>query len=360
MVFICSLSYSQEMTYYGFLQNFITLNEQVAAPVGHSDVETSTWGFRIKRAVFGFRSDFNEVFSMSGHIEYAYKDQVTLDIFGTAKIDKYLNLKLGQFIPNTQATEAGLIPTDYCFHQLSDLTLYTATYSGFSSLRDVGLSVYGGNDWFKYNLFVGNGLGRFVYIGDDAQTNASMVRNRKFGQGFYGARLDFYPVKGLRIGGHVGINKQDSIRFSSSKAASDVFYNLDRTMYTAGFETDDILIPGVFSGLETAAGNVKDTDAVPYARNNANGYKIDYYGFHGTLGYKIMKNLHVLARYERYNEDYSNGNYLKNENTLFGLSYFFFKGNKDIIKLELNYLIKTEKPTEVNNNAVVLLVQFKY
>lgn len=348
LCFVSSL-YSQDVKINGFYQHWLTVEEQTPTDTLHPSLSKKNWGFRTKRASIGFSSDIHKMFSVVANLELAYKDSPLLDFWGTGKFDPLFNARIGQFIPNCQIYEATGSPTAYKFYQLSDISLKIASANNFNALRDVGLEVFGGNNFFKYSAYVGNGMGRYIYADGEGYTENN-ITNRKLGQGIYGGRLDFMPIKGLRIGGHFAMNKQDSVKIDKK------VQSLDRTTYSIGFSTDDLLINNLYADFDYAGGKVKD-----FALNSQKG-KFDLSGISAVLGYRITREFHLLGRYETYKEDYVNNLYKDSKSTKvnIGASYFVFNGDKDVFKCSLNYNIKNEDPTELDNNILVFLFQFKF
>ncbi len=344
LLFISTTSlFTSEFKFYGMGQTWITYEQTEPVP-GLPGVPDENSGFRIRRAIVGMRSTISDVFSYTFNLEFAYKDSPALDIFLNGAFDKLFNVRLGQFIPGVQVKEATIVPTELAFYEYSDLALNTAAYSGFSALRDVGLEFYGSNDLFKYSAYYGNGTGRFNF-----NNSSQYIKNRKPGDGVYGLRLDFFPAEGLRIGGHFNINSQDSVVFDKS------IVNYDRYTYSLGFGINDFLMKDLYGEMDYVGGEVKDS--------TINSTAFTYRGWQVTLGYRILKELHALGRYETcYTENryiQGTGHELTNHRYVVGLSWFWFKDNVDIVKVALNYHIKNESPDK-HNNVVALLVQAKF
>jgi hypothetical protein len=341
-IFIVFVSSSESTEFKFFGMNQVWLAYEKTEPVAnHPGTPEENWGIRIRRAIVGVKAVINEIFSYSFHLEFAYKDSPALDIFLNAAIDKYFNIRLGQFIPDAQTKEGTIVPTDLMFYEYSDIALKMASYSGFSALRDVGLQFYGGDDLFRYSAYIGNGTGRFNY------NNASQyIKNRKFGNGFYGARFDFFPTGKIRIGGHLGCNIQDSVRLD------DKVLSYDRFFYSLGISFSDFLIDNTFGEFEIAEGKAYDK-----AKDTTS---FNFNGLYATLGYKITREFHLLCRYELYGENPSSGNDILYKKLNIGACWYFFNESTDLLKLALNYQLMKEKPVDFNNNIFVLLVQAKF
>ncbi len=329
-----------EYKFFGMSQAWLTYVQTTKAE-SHPGSPAENWGIRLRRSIIGIKAVMDEVFSYSFHLEFAYKDSPALDIFLNAAIDKYFNIRLGQFIPETQTKEGFIVPTELFFYEYSDIALKAASHSGFTALRDVGIQFSGGDELFRYSAYIGNGTGRFNY------NNASQyIKNRKFGDGFYGARLDFFPLLNLRLGGHFGYNTQDSARLD------DKVISYKRSIYSIGFSFHDYLTEGLFGEFEIAGGKAEDM--------TKDSSRFDYSGMYSTLGYKITKELHALCRYEQYSEIPELRKDIFARKVSLGISWYYYNENNDLIKLSLNYQIMNEVPDDINNNIIALLVQAKF
>jgi len=331
----------------GYLQTWF-LSQQNEGYVNNPGVEQGTSGFRIRRARLSFKSELSEIFSVESWVEFADVQRALLDLKAIAKIAPELTVTVGQFIPPTQMNEtANLLSSNLPFYEISDIASKLTSYMGHDSYRDVGIMVGGTiNKMFKYGVYYGNGNGRFGY----ANTN---IINRKFGQGLMGMRLDVEPVKGLTVGAHYSINKQDSI--NTGTAAAPVFSSKDRSSFSFNAEANDLGLKGLLARFEYGNGKIDEI------LKNA---KTEYDGWYATLGYKVIPELQVLFRYDTYNETLKSTKGLadvtgKAKNMTFGTTYFFMKDNTDIVKIGLNYNIRKEESVDLRNNIFVLWTQFR-
>lgn len=341
---------AQDWKLYGFMQNTITLVEQTDPLAGHPGIEPSTWGFRVKRAGVGARFDINPMFAVTANLELANNSNVTLDFFGSVKLDQWLNARIGQFIPETQPYEITVLPSRIKLFHYSPTSLNFAQQMMMPHLRDVGMEIYGGDKLFNYAFYVGNGLGRFEFTnGNETKTG---IANRKFGNGMYGAKIGVTPAKGLKINAVTLFNNQpDSVHYyEMMNGNTEKFTFIKRRMYNLNYEQNETLVENFFSSSEFSY-LVRDDDR-----------RLDIRSWNAQLGYNLTKSLQVAGRYSYYEE-------MDNQNThsvadVFtgGLSYFLFNSaGKEYLKLQLNYTRQKERSSsEPRNDMLLLLVQFSY
>lgn len=359
----------------GYIQNWLSIEERqhkAATTVGATTTpETPNdlmYGFRLRRAVFGAKSEINETFSMAALVDFAVNDKLGLDFFFTAKIAPTLYFKVGQFVPSIQVWEGSRSSSDLKFYEYADMSMKVANYMNLDGYRDMGVQIGGTYDIFDYSAFVGNGLGRYTFI--------SGLKERQVGDGIYGVRLDVRPVKGLRIGGHFAINKQDSINYA------DKYMNMDRNSYSIGFESQNLILPGLILQGDFTGGKVNDFARLVPGNYTSYGAtrSFTFNGASAVLGYKVTRNLHILGRYDFFNESYDalktdtvKREDLKLSKINVGATYYFFNEDKEIFKVGINYHIKNEKPDtylsedgqksskfKVDDNVFCIFTQIKF
>lgn len=342
MFLVSSFSYSQDMKIGGYMQTWLTLDQQTTGVAGSKEVEESTSGFRIRRARLNFKTDINETFGINTWFEFAEASRNMLDFYATIKLAPELTFWVGQFITPAQAYEtAKLASSKIDLYELADISLKLSSNMGHNSYRDVGIMATGKFDFLEYSAYYGNGNGRFFYASNN-------ILNRKFGDGLFGLRLDATPTKGLSIGAHYSVNSQDSVMVNDPISSVKSKIQRDRSSYSVNLVTNDFGIPNLFSTIVYAAGKVED------------GTKIDYNGITATLGYKVTPVIHVIGRYDTYNEEKPNTVDYKTNSIVLGISYLFFKEKTEIAKIGLNYQIRNEDPVELDNNTLLLWFQVKF
>ncbi len=328
---------AQDIKIGGYMQNWLTLDQGTPKIAG---TETTS-GFRIRRARLNFKSDINETFAINSWFEFAEASKNMLDFYLTAKVSPELMFTVGQFITPAQAYEtARLSSSKIPFYELADISLNLSKNMGHDSYRDVGIMASGKIDFLEYSAYYGNGNGRFFYTSNN-------IINRKFGNGLIGLRLDAAPIKGLSIGAHYSSNIQDSNYVSDPITAAKSIRYRDRNSYSFNIVTDGLGLPELFSTIVFAAGKMKDANT-------------DYDGITATLGYKITSAIHVIGRYDTYNEEKKNLPDFNTSSVVLGMSYLFLKENNEIAKIALNYQIRNEDQTALDNNTLLLWMQIKF
>lgn len=341
-------SSAQDVKIGGYGQTWF-LFQQNAGIAGRTGVEDAVSGFRIRRARLNFKTDLNDMFSVDTWFDFVDPSKTLLDFKAIAKISPSFVITLGQFINPAQMYEtSSLSSSKLPFYERSDISQKLTSFMGNDSFRDIGLMLSGTFGVVKYGVYYGNGTGRGFQTGNN-------ILNRKFGQGLFGGRVDIEPVKGLVFGGHVGINKQDSVvtrenTLPGYSTPSTVLRNKDRSSYSFNIGTDGLGIPEVFSEFSYGNGNFKDTTSAT-----------EYNGWYLLGGYKICKEFHVLARYDTYTQTLKSTQPVeaKSNNITFGVTYLFFNEKTDIVKIGANYVSRKEEPTEVRNNVFVIWTQVR-
>lgn len=339
---------AQNLKFGGYFQTWF-LSQQNEGYTANPGVEQGTSGLRIRRARLNFKTDLNEIFSIESWLEFADVQKALLDFKGIAKIAPEFVVTVGQFIPPTQMNEtANIASSKIPLYERSDIAIKLSGYMGHDSYRDVGLMVGGTVEKiFKYGVYYGNGNGRFNYAG----TN---IINRKFGQGLIGARVDVEPVKGLFVGAHFSVNKQDSINMGT--AAAPALSTRDRSSFSFNVGTDGFGLPELYTQFEYGNGKIDEI------LKNA---KTEYNGWYATVGYKVIPALQFLFRYDTYKETIKSTKGLadavgENKNITFGATYYFYKEKTELVKIGLNYESRKEDPVDYKNNIFVLWTQFKF
>jgi hypothetical protein len=321
----------------GYMQNwFIDQQNQVA----DKNLEQSVTGFRTRRARLNAKADLNDVFSVESWFEFVDKDNILLDFKAMAKIAPEFALTVGQFTTPVQSYEtAKLSSSSILFYELSDVSIALSNNMGHSSYRDVGLMATGKVSIVNYALYVGNGTGRFNYAG-----SANNITNAGLGDGLMGGRVDVELAKGLTLGGHYGVNKQDSVAGSAFGAKP---VSIDRSSYSANLLLEGFGLSDLYFYASMNAGKAKDT-------------KTDYDGVVASVGYKVLPEVQLVARYDTYNSTIGTAATQKKNNITLGGLYYFFKDKAEIVRFGLDYEIRKEHPTEVQNNMLILWSQFKF
>ncbi len=329
-----TVSHSQ-VKFAGYMQNWYINQQNVVAD---KNLEQSVSGFRTRRARLNAKAELNDVFSVESWFEFADKDNILLDFKAMAKISPAAIVTVGQFITPVQSYESSRQSSSaILFYELSDVAIALSNNMGHSSYRDVGMMVGGKLAMVTYAVYMGNGTGRFNYAG-------TTIMNKSVGAGLMGGRVDVEVVKGLSLGGHYGINKQDSV---AGTAYTPSPRSYDRNSYSANLLLDGFGLPDLYVYASVNGGQVNEA-------------KTTYDGIVASAGYKVIADLQLLARYDTYNSTVGTAVTQKKSNITVGGLYYFFKEKTEIVRLGLDYEMRTEEPTEVKNDMVVLWAQFKF
>ncbi|HLP17951.1 MAG TPA: porin, partial [Bacteroidota bacterium] len=306
--------------------------------VANKNLEQGVSGFRIRRARLNAKTELSDVFSVDSWFEFSDKDNILLDFKALAKIAPELNVTVGQFTTPTQSYETSRLSSSaILFYELSDVAIQLSNNMGLSSYRDVGIMVGGKYEMVTYALYMGNGTGRFNYSG-------TSISNRTLGDGLMGGRVDVEIAKGLTIGGHYGMNKQDS---AAGTAYSPTPRSYDRESYSGNVVLEGFGLADLYAYGAVCAGKVNES-------------KTDYDGIVAAVGYKVLPDLQLLARYDTYNSKVGTATTQKRENITVGGLYYFFREKTEIVRLGLDYELRKESPKDLKNNVVVLWAQFKF
>ena len=322
----------------GYIQNWVILDQQTQQlNTDGTILEQETTGFRVRRARLTARGNINEMFSSTIWLEFAGNGNHLLDFHVDAHIYPWLNMRAGQFIMPGQSFDTGrLVSSRLAFYERPSVTTRLATLMGYDAFRDIGMMVYGtyGNLW--YGIHAGNGTGRFT------QAGSNITNRNRFG-GLYGARVDYRLVDGLTLGGHLSYNSQRDVVISGREP-----YDRERVSYSARIATDGFLIDNLFTQFEYLVVNVDD-DVV-----------LDVHGFYTEVGYRITKDWHVLARIDERVEKPKIGVRTDVQQFTFGVTRYLWNDGKEIARLSLNYAFSDTNPGDLNNSALVAVLQFRF
>jgi hypothetical protein len=331
----------------GYMQTWLFLNQQTTEliPSMYKDGIESTSGIRIRRARLTANATLNETFGANVTLEFAGATRNLLDFTVTAKIAPELMFTVGQFTVPCQMYETSRLPsTRQTLYELSDISINLSSLMGLDAYRDIGIMVSGNiNNMFRYYAYYGNGHGRLFYAG----TN---ILNRKLSDGLYGARLEIEPLKGLSIGGHYAINKQDYVYTTNG------LWGMDIKSYSIDLATEGFGLP--FLSTIISYGSVGLKEEYGY-------HTWDYSGLSATLMFNVTKQIQLVGRFDNGNaiprSAYDNEN-SKFDNIVLGANWYFYKDDSEIFKIGINYHIKNEslEIDKLDNNALLIWMQVKF
>lgn len=321
------------------------------APGSDDDVTTS--GFRLRRARLTARGRLNETFSATSWLEFAGPDNILLDFYMEANVYTWLNLRAGQFIMPGQTYDTGrLVSSRLRFWDRPQATTQLSSSMGYSGFRDIGVMAYGSYGKLWYGIHAGNGAGRFNQVG-------SQIRERDFGSGLYGARVDYEAIEGLTLGGHISTNQQKNL----VEEAGQQPFDIDRTSWSLRLNTNDLGIEGLYSQFEYLTLNVNDTNRGVTTIDEA----YDMHGWYAETGYGITPEWHVLARYDQTIQKpgqlgiYDGVSRYKRDAITFGISRFVFNDDsREIGRLRMNYSYGKRNPESLSDHLVAVVLQLRF
>ncbi|MFW6347622.1 MAG: hypothetical protein ACOC2C_03295, partial [Cyclonatronaceae bacterium] len=268
----------------GYMQTWYIPNQSGdVAP--NSDADFTTSGFRLRRARLVARGRLNDTFSATSWLEFAGANNILLDFHIDAHLKPWLNLRAGQFIMPGQSYDTGrLVSSQLRFWERPQATTQLSSTMGYDGFRDIGVMAYGSYGRLWYGIHAGNGAGRFSQAG-------SQIRERDFGSGLYGARVDYEAIDGLTIGGHLSTNQQNNL----VEEAGQQPFDIDRTSWSLRLNTNNLGVERLYTQFEYLSMYVNDDNRGVTAIDG----EYDMHGWYAEAGYGITPAWQVLARYER-------------------------------------------------------------
>ena len=266
-----------------------------------------------------------------------------LDAFVSYNRFEYMKIALGSF--KTPFGRELSMPCHglYTINRSKMVDEMTASLDGTN--RDIGLMLLGGNDttFFTYRAAITNGGG------------VTSINNDLFKQYSVTGRVTFQPVQGLVFGlsGRYGINppQADGVEDDDSKFR----YGLDAQYSVKGFTFLGEYIHGKDEGSYMEGGGCGGDPVTMTGTNNADGY---YF----MALYRTNSNFEPVYKVESYKTVKSDGSDTPQENEessmcqTFGLNYY----PNDWTRLQFNYVYRAEKPTEINNDMLLLQLQVRF
>ncbi|MCH8558594.1 MAG: OprO/OprP family phosphate-selective porin [Balneolia bacterium] len=333
----------------GYLQTWYLADQQTEISPGE---EINTNGFRVRRARLTARASLNEHFSATTWLDFASGTNPLLDFHMDAHVRPWLNFRAGQFIMPGQSFDTGrLVSSRLFFYERPGVTTALASGMGYDAFRDIGVMAYGTYGRLWYGIHAGNGAGRFTQAG----TN---ITQRSAGSGLYGARIDYEMIGGLTLGAHVSTNQQRDV----VQAGSDPF-DIDRTSWSVRLHTNNLGVERLYSQFEYMRMDVNDSSR-GVITDVDDAY--DLHGFYGEVGYGITREWHILGRFDQVvqkpgQSGFSAGESRFNRDSVtLGVTRYVFHENREIARAYLNYNVGTSSPGDLNNHALVLVLQLRF
>lgn len=309
-------------------------------------------GFRVRRARLTARGRINDTFSATTWLELAGPNNILLDFHIDARINSWLNLRAGQFIMPGQTFDTGrLVSSRLRFWERPQATTQLAGSMGYNAFRDIGVMAYGSYGRLWYGIHAGNGAGRFTQAG-------TQIRERDFGSGLYGARVDYEAIDGLTIGGHVSTNQQNNLVEQAGQDPIDI----DRTSWSLRLNTDNLGVDRLYTQFEYLTMYVNDDSRGATTIDE----EYDMHGWYAEAGYGITPEWHVLARYDQTVQKPGQlgvydgtGRYTRDAITV-GATRYVFSDNREIGRLNINYSYGKRNPASLSDHLVAVVLQLRF
>ena len=285
-----------------------------------------------------------------------------IDFYGAYHHSAPLNFYVGQMkIPSTAEVLNPDQSLDFItrstFGQLiGDYSLSRTPY--ISSLmavrsynRDLGLALKGsfpetagpGLSWF---LMVSNGIGGGYYVG--GSESPEFLYANKFGDYFYGARVEARPVEGLMIGGHYSINRHDNVILQDKNTVAD----FEREAWSADAEVRfpfGLRVYGFYG-----QGRMDDFF-------NSQHYDFDWSGW-GLQAVQALAGgqVELAGRYDTMGQEFQqDGNVIEQNNWTFGANW----RPNPFFRLQADYVWKDtvdKSMVDLDDDMIVLNFQFLF
>jgi len=304
--------------------------------------EVAPYGFSVHRLRIMPYGNITKNISYLLHFAYDKQNAILFDAKINFKIADQFQLVVGQLASpgaksGTMSDALWSTPKMNLF-QRSMVTQNYNAHMNMLGYRDIGLQLHGYlfDGKFYYATMFANPVASNLFTpslkkpGYEHQANG--IKNW--------SRVEFYPIKGMGIGGFFGLNSyKDSVENFDNSYGAHFIYRSDGLRVFAEF----------ISGEKTA-----DTDWV-------NDFK--YRGYFLEVGYVFNKKLMPVIGIDRYYpkvDSYDNFNVENYTNLTLGLNYFMSKH----IKLMANYVARFEKMSNnldpLTNDLFMLGLQFFY
>jgi hypothetical protein len=319
-------------------------------------------GFNFKQGRIAFSFE-----SARGNIEAFIRLRLeertdVIDFWGTYSVAPWLGVSIGQMkIPST----AEVLTEDHALDFITRTTFgrnvgdyalsrtpYISSVMAVKSYdRDLGIAIRGRypseeSAVLGYFLMVGNGIGANKYIGG-GESEEFLYTNR-FGDFYYGARLELTPVRPVTLSAHFSVNEHDDIALGDRGPV----YDLDRSVWTAD-------ICAELPWRQRLHGFYGRGGMDDFMESQA--YRFDYDGWGvWTIHPFFDGGVEVGLRYDVFTTEFQeDGNEASQRNWTVGLNV----RPESCLRLQLNYVHKetvNEYEADLADNILFLNVQFLF
>ncbi len=319
-VFLITSVYS-EVNFKGLVQNWFSMSSQE-----NGDTSDSIYGFanrRIRLAPFGTIGK-----NVRWGVQFAFDKLATpvvLDAYMEYFFSREAIVKFGLFAPPGSKSAALTSSGALDFIERATIVQLWNGNNGLIGYRAFGAQLSGKfmEGKLYYALMVSNALTAGNNWLPSIKTPSTI--NPHTGIGFWG-RLEAYPVPGLQIGGFVGSGTE------ADPAIADIEIKRSSYGFNLFYKKNNI--------------NVK----FEYLGGESNGNK--YSGMYGVAGYLFNK-IEPIIGFESYTPIYEGEKFT---NMSAGINYFHSKN----IKFQLNYIMRSEDITDVDNDIIYANFQYSF
>lgn len=309
-------------TVFGFIQPQFEYNM--------TDPSTSTFAFeRARIGVMGnipYDFSYYVVLETSPFLSAEIDHPILLDAFISYRRFDWAKISLGSF-----KSPFGMETNTAC-SRLYTVYRSKATLELVTPFRDLGVVLMGGNrdSLFQYSLGVMNGTG----LGKRDDNHFKDVV----------ARVGVNPASWLHLGG--------SFKYGQHPSAAGLAEPDERTRFGGELEVNygNLVVQGEYIygkdvGSSIVGGGCSgDGEVVIGDKTRSGGFVM--------AAYNVRYNLQPVVKFEYFDPD---GGITNNEEyvTTLGMNYFF----NDWTRLQVNYLYRSEMPSDVPNDALVMQLQ---
>jgi len=281
--------------------------------------------FDIRRARLSLKGKINKPLSYKLQTEFGGSSQKLLDAELTFNLHSMIKISAGQFkIPLSRENlmSSSKLVTINRSQVVEALAARSKDVLGNQSGRDIGLKLNGSVNVITEGTLIDYTIGLFNGSG----INTADLNERKD----IGGRLTMQLVKQITLGGsfysgkYTPNNALDEIH-NHERIGAELFYNNSLISFTTEY------MKGKDGSTEKA-------------------------GWYIQAGcFLFSKNVQGIVRYDTYDPDMNISNSISTVYTL-GVNFFFDKQSK----IQINYELKDEEPTEKNSNSFITQIQFGF
>lgn len=357
------------------------LNQEGIIEDNESKRIENSWGFNLYNSRISFISKIDDDFILLKVMTRVTPKFEFMDGFVQFNFTDYFRLYIGQFkipsvyeLTNIGATTIDFIARSVMTRNIANWSLSKTPYdSPFNEndliYRDTGIGFKGElfDKRINYFFMIGTGFGGNKFL-NSPQVKKGDISVNNLGNGFYGARLEFYPWDNfIRIGGHYNLNYHKNVYLTEDKKNPINFFRQSYSTEIAfilPYETNlgNFSIPiGLRLNFVYAGGKVEDH----ILSDKKNPVDYIYNGYEISSIFEILKEcLEFGIKFENYSDSKYDINKKTNNDSsqnylTIGSTYFVNKN----LKCQLNYVYNINSSFDnpgYKGNTLYSVVIFKF